>query len=354
LGATSVAMGAALAVVGVTLSADGRARALAAEAGRLEAAERLFTALETRRQRAQLGIISTLAENPNLTATLEAYDAESQVEGGLDADREALLRNAAASEARNMAQATGADAVAILDARGGVIASAGRAAVRWGSNHTLALSPTQPIVDGVVALPTGAFRISGAALHLSDAVAGTRTLGTLVLATSLDAEYARELTALTRAGVVIVSGKSVVGSTVPKEIETALLAQEGDPAGLRLLHGAEYVVRTMLASDHVSIHMLTPIDDAAEAMAGSGERALSAITIACFLIGFGAFVALVWTSAAVPTAPGIPAETGNNDSSLEFPSEAELAPVSADSPGTGSVPTDSPETGHEDTETRSL
>ena len=332
LAATSLAVAATLSIVSVMLSSDARTRIQAAETERLEAAERIFTTLEARRQGAQLGIISTLAENPRLTAVLDAYDAESQVEGGLDPERETLLRNAAASEARTMAQATGADAVAILDARGGTIASAGRAGVRWGPDHTLAFSPTEPIVDGIVALPTGAFRISGTALRLT-ATTGTRTVGTLVLATSLDTGYARDLTSLARTGVVIAAGKSVVGSTVPKEIETALLTEEGDPAGLRVLDGRDYVVRTLLASDHVRIHMLTPIDDAVEETPDSGRRVLFIVTIGCLLIGAGALVGLVWTSSVAQGAPRGPlAATADSERAPEQAPETETDPVPTDSP----------------------
>ena len=74
-------------------------------------------------------------------------------------------------------------------------------------------------------LPQGAFRISGAALRLVD-----RDVGALVVGTSLDANYARELSNLAAADVVITVNGAAVASTAPGNV-AADLERAGSEAG---------------------------------------------------------------------------------------------------------------------------
>ena len=67
-----------LSVVFVVLTLDARERVRTSETEKLQVSEGIFTALEARRQRDQLAVIATLAENPTLKAGLDTYVAENR------------------------------------------------------------------------------------------------------------------------------------------------------------------------------------------------------------------------------------------------------------------------------------
>lgn len=71
LAVTFITSAAILSVVFTVLTVDARDRVRAAEIEKLRVAERVFTALEARRQQEQLAAIATLAENPTLKAALD-------------------------------------------------------------------------------------------------------------------------------------------------------------------------------------------------------------------------------------------------------------------------------------------
>ena len=94
---------------------------------------------------------------------------------------------------------TSASVLAILDTEGRVFASAGSARQQWPVNEKVMLSARESTTFQTVAVvAAGAFRASGAPLRLDD-----RDVGTLVLGTSLDDDYAEILAGLSRAGIVI-------------------------------------------------------------------------------------------------------------------------------------------------------
>lgn len=67
-----------LSVVFIVLMVDARDRVRTAETEKLSVAERVFTALEARRQLEQLATIATVAENPTLKAALDTYIHRAQ------------------------------------------------------------------------------------------------------------------------------------------------------------------------------------------------------------------------------------------------------------------------------------
>ncbi len=208
LAASFVTVAAILSIVFVILMVDARDRVRAAEIEKLRVAERVFTALEARRQQEQLAAIATLAENPTLKAALDTYFIESRF-AALAPEQEASLRETVALEAEKLARLTRADALAILDADAHVFVSAGPLAQRWPRHQAVDLGIGAPTFQGIVSLPQGAFRISGAALRLLD-----RDIGALVLGTSLDMSYVQELSALANAEVAITVG----GAPVAREL----------------------------------------------------------------------------------------------------------------------------------------
>ena len=267
-----------LSVVFIVLMVDARDRVRAAETEKLQVAERVFAALEARRQREQLATIATIAENPTLKAALDTYFTERSF-ADLPTDQETSLRDTVTLEAEKLAALTRADVLAILDVGGYVFTSAGPSRDRWPREERI----TPPIgglstFDDIVSLPQGAFRISGAALRLLD-----RDVGALVIGTSLDASYARELSNMASADVVITVNGDIVASTVPGDVAADLVSAESETGETRTLGGDEYAIRTLIASGSVSIYTLASIDAAAR---GATRDALMALGT----VAFGAFV----------------------------------------------------------------
>src|SRR5690242_20686900 len=89
--------------------------------GNLQATERLFAAVETRRQLELAAQVATLAENPTLKAALDTYHAES----GHAEVRDQLLKTIDV-ELEKVAARVEADAIVLVDLRQNSIAAAGR------------------------------------------------------------------------------------------------------------------------------------------------------------------------------------------------------------------------------------
>jgi len=268
-----------LSVVFIVLMVDARDRVRAAEIDKLGVAERVFTSLETRRQQELLGSITTLAENPTLKAALDTYFTESRF-AGLSPEHGVSLRETVAVEAEKLATLTRADVLAILDPAGRIFVSAGPSRERWPRNQQVPATVGSPAFQAVVALPGGAFRISGAALRLVD-----RDIGALVLGTSLDARYARELSSLASADVVITVHGAVVASTLPQNVTADLgSAVPGESAEIRMLAGEEYASRLLVESGPARILTFASIDSAARAAERDALLALGTVALGAFVL----------------------------------------------------------------------
>ena len=274
---TFVTVAIILSVVFTVLMIDTRDRVRAAEVEKLSVAEKVFTALEARRQQEQLAAIATVAENPTLKAALDTYFTESAFEG-LPAEQEQSLRDTVTLEAEKLAALTGADALAILDAGGRIFVSAGPLQERWARGEHIAIPAGTATFQDIAALPQGAFRISGSVLGLLD-----RDIGALVLGTSLDANYARELSNLASADIVITVDGAVAASTAPDAVAADLVRAGGGAGETVTLGGEEYAVRTLVGSGPARIFTLASIDTAART--ATREALTSLATVA-----FGAFV----------------------------------------------------------------
>jgi len=124
---TFITVAVILSIVFIVLTVDARDRVRTSEVEKLRVAERVFTALEARRQQEQLASIATLAENPTLKAALDTYFTESRFTSPA-ADQEASLRGTVTLEAEKLAALTSANLLAILDSTGRVFVSTGPAA----------------------------------------------------------------------------------------------------------------------------------------------------------------------------------------------------------------------------------
>jgi putative nucleotidyltransferase with HDIG domain len=271
---TFVTVAVILTVVFIVITLDVRDRVRAAETEKLRVSENVFTALETKRQQDQVAAMATLAENPTLKAALDTYFTERRFSGSSDEQ----LRATVTGEAAKLATQTPADVLAVVETDGRIFTSAGPAAARWPSGQKVDIpSGTPATFQSVAVLPAGAFRVTGARLMFGD-----RVIGALVAGTSLDANYAQELSNLSTAGVVITVNNSVVARTVPEEVAKDLVASRLT-AGTGTLGSEEYAIRTMLSSGPARIYTLTSIDAAA-------RDATSDALVAVATIAFGSFV----------------------------------------------------------------
>ena len=286
LAVTFVTVAIILSVVFIVLMVDARDRVRATEIDKLRVAERVFTSLEERRQQDQLATIATIAENPTLKAALDTYFTESRF-AGLSPDHEASLRDTVALEAEKLAALTRADVLAILDSAGRVFVSAGPSRDQWPRDQQVDVPIGGPSTfQDVAILPSGAFRVSGAALRLVD-----RDVGALVVGTNLGAKYAAELASLASAQVAISVGGAIVASTLPADV-SADLARVGT-LPLResqTLGGEEYAIRRLIESGEARIYTLASIDAAARAATTDALMALATVAFGAFILAaFGSF-----------------------------------------------------------------
>jgi putative nucleotidyltransferase with HDIG domain len=264
-----------LTVVFVVITVDARERVRAAETDKLKVSENVFTALEAKRQQDQVASIATLAENPTLKAALDTYFTESRFSGSSDEQ----LRATVTGEAAKLAAQTPADVLAIVETNGRIFTSAGALAGRWPAGQKVDLpAGTQPTFQSVVVVPSGAFRVSGARLTFGD-----RVIGALVAGTSLDANYALELSRLSLAGVVITVNGAVVARTVPDDVARDLVAS-GDATGTRTLGDEEFAIRALITSGPARVYTLTSIDAAARAATRDALVALATIAFGSFVL----------------------------------------------------------------------
>jgi putative nucleotidyltransferase with HDIG domain len=242
-------------------------------------AERVFTSLEARRRQDQLAAIATLAENPTLKAALDTYFTESRF-AGLSPEQEASLRGTVAVEAEKLAAITRADVLAVVDPEGRVFVSAGPSRESWPRGEQLARPTGSPTFQAVVALPNSAFRLSGASLRLVD-----RNIGALVVGTSLDSRYARQLSVLSGADVVVVVGGAVVASTLPPDVTADLESNTLDALGeTRVVAGQEYATRLLVESGPARIFTFASVDAAAQAAERDALAALGTVALGGFVL----------------------------------------------------------------------
>ena len=264
-----------LTVVFVVITLDARDRVRAAETDKLRVSENVFSALETKRQQDQVAAMTTLAENPTLKAALDTYFTERRFSGSSDEQ----LRATVMGETRKLAMQTPADVLAVVETDGKIFTSAGPGAGRWPTGIKVDIpGGAQPAFQSVAMLPAGAFRVTGARLTFGD-----RPIGALVAGTSLDGNYAQELSNLSTAGIVITVNDSVVARTVPEEVARDLVKSRAS-AGTVTLNSEEYAIRPMLFSGPARIFMLTSVDAAARNATRDALFALATIAFGGVLL----------------------------------------------------------------------
>lgn len=267
-----------LSIVFIVLIVDARDRVRDAETAKLAASARIFRAFETRRDSDQLATTATLAENPTLKAAFDTYTTEARLSS--NEERRLEAQQTVTRELEKLAAVTSASVLAILDAEGRVFASAGTARQHWPANQRVKLS-TRPsgTFQTVAVVDDGAFRVSGVPLRLDQ-----RSVGTLVLGTSLDKAYADLLADLSNADIVITVNQDVIASTVAEAVTRDLLGSEGALPSTAQLNGELYAIRILPLSGPVRIYSLTSIDAAAREATSSAMVALGTVALGGFVL----------------------------------------------------------------------
>lgn len=124
-----------LGTVFALLSLDIRNRIRQSVADNLDAAQQAFAQVEARLERERLATVSTLAENPTLKAALDTWQTERR-SGGVGPQLVETVRN----EVEKIHRRVHADVLAIVDARGEIVASTGRHPPAWRAGERVAES----------------------------------------------------------------------------------------------------------------------------------------------------------------------------------------------------------------------
>ncbi len=241
LGATFLTVAAVLAAIFLVLTFETRDRVRRAVADNLDAGQRIFATLERRRQQEMRVQVATLAENPTLKAAIDTYQTEMTT--ARDARPELLVT--IQRELDKIGDPVGADVIAVTDARNITLASTGRLRALWPPSSRVTLRALEGEFDGVVRLPAGVFRVVVVPLML----VGGDPVGSLFRATALDARYASELSALSRAQIAVVHEGQVVASTLPADTWPGLATALGpatDEEGVVALAGGDHAFRRLV------------------------------------------------------------------------------------------------------------
>ena len=279
--ATLIMVAGVLTAVFVGFALNVRERVRDAVSDKLEAGQRMLSALEQRRER-ELGVqVATIAENPALRTAVAIYKLEF---GATEPRYRRGMLAAIERELRTLAAKTGSDVLAVADTSGTVIAVGGRRANDWPLQGKVS---ARPDATGAahVSMASGVFQFASAPLVLQQ-----QFLGTLQLARAFDARYAQELSALSGAATLIASGDAVVASTLPAD-----LTKDLTPAALRSLptHDAvrlgssEYAVKQLFQDDQTSVYALDSIeastrDPMQKALGAVCLTAVAALALAAF------------------------------------------------------------------------
>ena len=238
----------------------------------LEFSQRLFGAIERRRQAEMRGQAETLADSPTLKAALDTYSEFSA--SANETTRQQLLATIT-NELEKVAERIEADAIVLADSHQNTIASAGRVADRWPRGRAISVIANGDAsnYDGVVHVGDSTFRVVTVPLLLiNDTV-----IGTLYLATILDQAYANSLSALARTEIAVVSDGVALASTLnaepAREFETAVgLPDRSD--GTIALGGESHAFRKLFQIGDTSFYALASIDDASRPAMRSAMQSL--------------------------------------------------------------------------------
>ncbi len=277
LTATFVTVALLLVVVFIVVMVSVRQQVRQTVVDNLESSQRLFGALETRRQRELQAQAATLAESPTLKAALDTYIAEARTID--EAGRRQLLSTIAIELDKVAARVQDADALVLVDAASTILAAAGRSAGLWPAGWPIqvAAGMSNDHYDGVARMSGRTFRVVTVPLTINDA-----PIGALHLATSLDQAYAESLAALSRTSIAIVSDGLLLASTLPAVTARAFeaaVANSSVGAGAIDLDGEAYAYRRLVQVGGASFYALGSVDQSSSQATRDAMRSLILIAI---------------------------------------------------------------------------
>ncbi len=248
-------------------------------ASSLESSQRLYGAVEKRRQRELQAQAATLAENPTLKASIDTYAAEAAT--ATESHRSIWLTTIK-NELDKVAARVDSDALILGDTHQVTLAAAGRLADRWPRGRPIGLAAGKSgALDGVIRSGSLLFRVVSVPLQLDDV-----PIATLYLATSLDPDYARELATLANAQTAIVSDGLVVASTLParsaREFESAPASRQAE--GTVTLDGESYAFRQLVQIGNTTFYALGSIDASSRGATRAATRNLVLIATGAALL----------------------------------------------------------------------
>jgi len=282
----------------VTLSVRKSARDGVVE--RLRTGQHLLTKLEEFRANELQSQVATLAENSTLKAALDTYQSELRTTN--PAGRQDLVATIV-RELDKLAVRIDPDVLEVRNLSGEVLAVAGRRAGEWPA-YSRVTAPRHSSGVSFVTGPSGVFRLASVPIGLQ----GTE-LGTLSLAYALDERYAKEISKLSEAQTLILSGNRIVAATLPAGPQLALTPEviqatfaadqwREDDSGQNVvvLGDSEYAVRRLLREGAAQVYVLDSINALARPAMESALRTMGWIALGAFLL---AALASIWLSRTI-------------------------------------------------------
>jgi HD-GYP domain-containing protein (c-di-GMP phosphodiesterase class II) len=242
--------------VSVTINVRDRVRTAATD--KLDAGQRMLSALEQRRIRELSIQAETLAENPTLKAALDTYQSERDT---AQAEFRADMLTTVERELEKLADRIDPDVIAVTDQAGHVLAAAGRRKAEWPLRSVI-----RPSVDGegdaYVAINGTVFQFVSAPVALQDTA-----IGSLQLAKALDARYAQELSSLSGAATLVITRQSVAAATIDGAVAEAI-ARRVRPGSVRdggvRVNDHEYAVKLLFQRGDAAVYAVDSINASTE------------------------------------------------------------------------------------------
>jgi putative nucleotidyltransferase with HDIG domain len=275
--------------VGVALNVRERVRGAATD--KLEAGQRMLSALEQRRARELSVQVATLAENATLKAAVATYKLDLGIS---DARLRRGMITAIERELEKLASRAAADVLAATDESGTVLAVAGRRHAAW-PRQTQVHAHHGGSNSDYVSLSSGVFQFASAPLVLQNTVVGSLQLGK-----ALDDRYAQELSTLSGAATLIASGDKAIASTLSDDLRSAVtprVLQMLPASGIVKLAGSEYAVRLLFQDGEAKVYALDSIDASTRVPMRDAYRNMLIIAIEALALAAFASVWLAQTIA---------------------------------------------------------
>jgi HD-GYP domain-containing protein (c-di-GMP phosphodiesterase class II) len=274
--------------VSVTINVRDRVRLAATD--KLDAGQRMLSALEQRRIRELSIQAETLAENPTLKAALDTYQSER--DSTLAAFRADMLTTVE-RELEKLADRIDPDVIAVTDQAGHVLAAAGRRKTEWPLH-----SVVRPSVDGegdaYVAINGNVFQFVSAPVALQDTA-----IGSLQLAKALDARYAQELSSLSGAATLIITKQALAAATIETAVAEAI-ARQVAPGSVRdgavSVSGDEYAVKLLFQRGDAAVYAVDSIAASTQLPMQQALRAVLWIAVGSWLF---AAVGSIWLARTI-------------------------------------------------------